>query len=159
MTQPALLVRPYRLPGDVEALVRIYEDSYAHYLSIETEPPIVAHTLEHTRRRFARLSLDADRCLLVALASDEIVGLIEARMVRNPDNGFAGAYVEQVSVATAWRGRGVGTRLMHEVEQWAMSQGAVSVALDTLLANEGARRLYERLGYVSRAVVMEKRLR
>jgi ribosomal protein S18 acetylase RimI-like enzyme len=151
-------VRPYRLPEDFEALVRIYEESEDHHASIDPLPPLVQRDVEQTRRRFARTQLDPERALLVAEVDGEVVGLIEASMRRDTDAGFVGAYVDQVSVAAAWRGRGVGTRLMDEVERWAIDKGAMNIALDTHTFNTGARRLYERLGFVTRAVIMSKRL-
>jgi len=47
---------------------------------------------------------------------------------------------------------------MAAVDEWARRNGALSVALDHLHTNDGAHRLYERLGFRVRGVIMEKRL-
>jgi ribosomal protein S18 acetylase RimI-like enzyme len=151
-------VRPYRLPADMDALVRIWEDSEDHHEAIDPQPPLVPRSIEATRRRFEQLKVDPQRALLVAEVDGAVVGLAEATLRRDESNGFVGAYVNELAVASGWRGRGIGTRLLAEVEQWGRDNGALAMALDTLVTNAGARRLYERLGFRVRAVVMGKRL-
>jgi GNAT superfamily N-acetyltransferase len=115
--------------------------------------------MDYARQRFAKLSPDDKRLLLLAEVDGDVVGLVEATMRRDDEAGFAGAYVDELAVAASWRGRGVGMLLMGEVDAWALGNGAMSVALDHLHTNEGAHRLYARLGYAVRGVIMEKRLR
>ena len=47
------------------------------------------------------------------------------------------------------RGRGVGTRLFEELEAHARDAGKTSIRLDVVDTNPGARRLYERLGFIA----------
>jgi len=156
---PDIRVRPYRLPDDVEALARIYEDSEEYHETIDVEPPPVPHSMETSRRRFAAMRPGgADVLWLCAEVDGTVVGLAEAAMRRDEHNGFAGTYVNELAVAAGWRGRGIGTRLLDEVERWARDHGAMGLALDTFVDNQGARRLYERRGFRVRAVVMGKRL-
>lgn len=152
-------VRAYRLPDDVEVLARIYEDSEEYHEQIDVEPPRVPHSMATSRRRFAAMQpAGPDVLRLVAEVDGAVVGLIEAGMRRDEHNGFAGTYVNELAVAERWRGRGIGTRLLAEAERWARDHGAMGMALDTLATNEGARRLYERLGFRVRAVVLGKLL-
>ncbi|MBW3645551.1 MAG: GNAT family N-acetyltransferase [Actinobacteria bacterium] len=53
-----------------------------------------------------------------------------------------------LEVAPHLRGRGIGTSLVQRAEGEAVRHGAVRVLLGVEGANRGARRLYERLGYV-----------
>jgi ribosomal protein S18 acetylase RimI-like enzyme len=151
-------VRPYRLPADIEALVRIYEDSEDYHERIDPDPPLVPRSVDASRRRFEQMQLDPQRALLVAEVDGAVVGLVEATMRRDESNGFVGAYVNELAVAAEWRGHGIGTRLLAEVERWGLDNGALAMALDTLVTNADARRLYERLGFHVRAVVLGKRL-
>jgi GNAT superfamily N-acetyltransferase len=57
-------------------------------------------------------------------------------------------HVEDLLVADGHRSNGVGTRLLDALEQEARRRGYDRLALAVGTANEGARRLYERLGYV-----------
>jgi GNAT superfamily N-acetyltransferase len=153
-------VRAYQIPDDVEGLSRVLIDSATYHRGIDDLPPMIpAMTMDYARQRFTNLSPDEKRLLLLAEVDGEVVGLVEATMRRDDEAGFVGAYVDELAVAASWRGRGVGTLLMAEVDVWALGKGAMSVALDHLHTNEGAHRLYSRLGYAVRGVIMEKRLR
>jgi ribosomal protein S18 acetylase RimI-like enzyme len=56
-------------------------------------------------------------------------------------------YIEALAVAPGSRGRGIGTRLLAEAEEFARSQGRTRLALHVLHSNTGARRLYLRSGF------------
>ena len=56
-------------------------------------------------------------------------------------------YVESISVAPAARGSGLGAALMRRAEERAVALGKRRMSLDVIGENEGAIRLYERLGY------------
>jgi len=155
-----VVVRPYRLPEDIEGLSSVYLDSERYHTAIDDQPPLTPpRELDYARQRFAAMSIgDPERLLLVADADGEVVGHVEARMQRDEPAHFVGVYVDELAVAEAWRGRGVGTLLMAAVEKWARDKGALSIALDHFHTNAGARRLYDRLGFRVRSVVMAKRL-
>jgi ribosomal protein S18 acetylase RimI-like enzyme len=53
-----------------------------------------------------------------------------------------------LEVAVAYQNRGIGTALIRAVEQHASALGYVQLCLGVGVNNAGARRLYERLGYV-----------
>ena len=57
-------------------------------------------------------------------------------------------HVEDLLVADAHRSHGVGTRLLDELEQEALRRGYDRISLAVGVGNDGARRLYERQGYV-----------
>lgn len=62
---------------------------------------------------------------------------------------FQGRLVHLVRIAVdpAWRGQGVGVRLMNEVVGFARVQGADSLTLNTQLENQTAQRIYEWFGF------------
>jgi GNAT superfamily N-acetyltransferase len=57
--------------------------------------------------------------------------------------------IETVAVLAEARGGGVGTALMDVVEAWARERGFGHLSVSVRTANEGARRLYERRGFLS----------
>lgn len=61
--------------------------------------------------------------------------------------------LDGIAVADGARGRGVGTALLGGVERFATVKGFGSIRLDVVDTNEGARRLYERSGFVARRTV------
>jgi ribosomal protein S18 acetylase RimI-like enzyme len=56
-------------------------------------------------------------------------------------------YIDTVVVAPACANQGIGTALMGAVEKWAQRLHYNKLSLNVYHANEGARRLYLRLGY------------
>jgi GNAT superfamily N-acetyltransferase len=61
--------------------------------------------------------------------------------------GGGGLTVGALAVDAPMRGKGIGTRLMEAVFDWARAQGFRSVSLEVVDTNPLARRLYERLGF------------
>ena len=57
------------------------------------------------------------------------------------------AFVEDIKVDRAWRGRGVGTRLMDAAVEWGRAQGLYGVSLETQDWNLKACRFYMRYGF------------
>ncbi len=57
--------------------------------------------------------------------------------------------VETVAVLPEARGRGIGTALMNAVDDWAREHGIEHLTLAVRTNNDGARRLYERRGFLS----------
>jgi ribosomal protein S18 acetylase RimI-like enzyme len=61
---------------------------------------------------------------------------------------YGSLYVSGVAVAEEFRGRGWGSALMAEAEKRAKALALPRVSLICFERNEGALRLYKRLGYV-----------
>jgi ribosomal protein S18 acetylase RimI-like enzyme len=61
--------------------------------------------------------------------------------------GERAALLVAASVTPSLRGRGIGTELMREAENFVRGRGYDSIVLGVEDANPRARRLYERLGY------------
>ena len=55
-------------------------------------------------------------------------------------------YVQAVAVDPAFRGSGIGSLLLDDAEAQARDSGAIRLALDVAVGNDGAKRLYERRG-------------
>ncbi len=66
---------------------------------------------------------------------------------RNAADGDERAYVFAFRVKPIWRGQGVGTKLMHFVEDDLVQRGFSIVTLNVAKDNPDALRLYKRLGY------------
>lgn len=78
-------------------------------------------------------------------------------VVRTPECRVAGfcafwlvfdeIHINNVAMRPTFRGRGLGTSLMHHVLAEGRRLGARRATLEVRASNEGARRLYERLGF------------
>ena len=76
----------------------------------------------------------------VAKAEGEVVGFCLC---------WTSSFVKDLVVAPAWQGRGLGAALLATAMTALRGRGASIVQLKVVTANAGARRLYERLGFVA----------
>ncbi|MDP4092871.1 MAG: GNAT family N-acetyltransferase [Bacillota bacterium] len=88
---------------------------------------------------------DSASIMLVLEDDARIVGFISA------DRGFANrirhsAYIV-IGLLRKYRGMGCGTRLLQEVDKWAVRNGISRLELTVLKNNETAIRLYKKIGY------------
>ena len=113
---------------DIPVLAVLERDLFAH--DAWAEPTWWAELAGRPRRDYVVLT-DADGILGYA-------GL---------DHGGDVADVMTVAVAPRGQGRGIGGRLLDELERRARSRGAASVLLEVRADNDAARRLYARAGY------------
>lgn len=62
-----------------------------------------------------------------------------------PEGDF---YVQGIAIQPEFRGTGIGSLLMNEIENRARTSGSNRLSLDVSAKNNGARRLYKRFGLV-----------
>jgi len=98
------------------------------------------------------------RARLAIPGSHNVVAVVDGRAVamasgvpaQQPDSVERPDSVELISmwVSPAVRGRGVGDRLIREVERWAAARGSATVRLSVMPDNGAALALYRRHGFV-----------
>lgn len=66
--------------------------------------------------------------------------------------------VDNLFVAPACRGEGVGSALLSAAERALRESGATAITLEAMAANDRARSFYREFGYESHRVVLRKRL-
>jgi ribosomal protein S18 acetylase RimI-like enzyme len=130
------------------------------------EPGIIGPSSDRpiTRDFIERFASGRDTALLVAeLAGEQrVVGF--AQLVVEDTSERPGltprryVLVLDVEVAEAYRGQGIGHKLMAATEEWARSKGATQMELSVWEFNDRARALYEALGYRTTYRQMLKRL-
>jgi ribosomal protein S18 acetylase RimI-like enzyme len=119
----------------------------------ESVVPIVAHEESWPTRsaEYQELLSKGDSFGLVALRGDQPVGYAVVRVEDRPDPVWATGerYVEltSLSVAPGERDRGIGTRLLDEVERRLWDMGVTGLVIGVDAVNEDARRFYERRGF------------
>ncbi len=86
--------------------------------------------------------------LLMAVDGERVVGTLTLVVFRVPTG--VRAWIEDVVVDDAARGRGVGSALVRAALREAAELGAKSVDLTSRPAREAANRLYQSLGFVRR---------
>ncbi len=145
LKEDAFIVR-YAVPADVPAL----DQAIA---TVDEETEFLAKPGEYLRRwapgfaeRLAAMNEKGTGAYVIAQVHGEIVGFLGA---------YAGAYartrgvvyVSHVGVRAAWRGRGVGSALFAQFEDWARAHGAWRLDLRVDAQNERALALYTKRGF------------
>jgi ribosomal protein S18 acetylase RimI-like enzyme len=137
---------------DVEALLpmirELFRDESIPWDIERTRVPL-RHLLEH-----AELGQ-----VLIAMRGDSACGYAIVTWGYDLEYEGRDAFLTELWVAPAERGRGLGARLLAGVEQRAQQLGAGAVHLQVRTDNPGAQRIYRRSGFVaSPRIFMSKRL-
>jgi GNAT superfamily N-acetyltransferase len=105
-------------------------------------------TLERLEAVFARLALYPDYRVWVALDGERMLGTYALCIVDTlGDRCVPEGIVEDVAVAEAARGRGVGRTMMEHAMERCRAAGCYKLVLSSNLAREGAHRFYDALGF------------
>jgi ribosomal protein S18 acetylase RimI-like enzyme len=129
----------------------------AHQRAMPELAPYVADD-DSWRERLAlyeRLFATYEPVLLLAGDGERLVGYGLAYAMPVADGWLADTWVtgervgeiESLAVLPEYRGQGIGTRLLRQLQDRLREQGAADVVLGVLPGNTDAVRLYERLGY------------
>jgi GNAT superfamily N-acetyltransferase len=161
VTLSDVAIRPAE-SADVAAIARLY---------LEVAPEVVAREpsfrhvpdLADVEHRYSSRIRDDDRAVLVAVVSDALSGFVDASFQRHENQGTYtrtgdDVYIEELIVTASTRRRGIGTALMHAIEEWGHGRGARMIWLDTHLSNEAARAMYAGIGYREVGVELVKQL-
>ena len=145
-----LAVRPAR-PEDVDALVALLGDLFSIEADFHPDP-------DRQRRGLALLLDDRARAIvLVAERGRRVVGMVTAQLVISTAEGAPSAWVEDLIVDAAERGRGAGRALLEELERRARALGATRLQLLADRGNARALAFYARLGWVGTRLVCLRR--
>ena len=162
-------VRPVQ-PGDGAGLARVWLDNARYYVQLfpdDFRMPDHVGLVESFEARLARPPNPAE-LRLVAVVEGEIAAFVSARLTE-PDEGatremladrpYRRVHVEALGTADTFQRRGLATRLVEAVEEWAREQGAHFISAGTYLDSPVAIPFWEkRMGYRRRSVILAKRL-
>ena len=96
-----------------------------------------------TREGFARNYFAAEAGVWLAWMNGQIAGCLALRAL----NKARAAEIKRMYVRPAWRGHGIGQKLLEEAESFAQKNGYRWIYLDTTDGMLAAARLYRRNGY------------
>lgn len=115
-------------PDDADALRQVDLECFGH---------------AWTRGQYAGITRDPDSLLLLARADGKVVG--DAWLQVHGSQ----AYIPTIGLLPAWRGRGLGGRLLDLLIAAARERGASRVTLEVRSRNEVAIRLYMSRGFTA----------
>jgi ribosomal protein S18 acetylase RimI-like enzyme len=94
--------------------------------------------------------------ILLAEVEQQVVGLLSYSTRLDLYHAGTTALIEELVVAEAWRGQGVGGALLDELLKRLEQEGCVEVSVTTMPDNAGAMRFYKSHGLTDEAVYLEK---
>jgi ribosomal protein S18 acetylase RimI-like enzyme len=122
-------------------LVLHAEHDRIHYTIVDVPPYTKQYGAEHVEP--ATYLDNPERIVFFADLEGALAG--QVRILRNW-NGYA--YIDDIAVEPAYRGRGVGRALMERAIEWAKANGFPGMMLETQNNNVRACKFYERCGFV-----------
>ncbi|MCV9884975.1 GNAT family N-acetyltransferase [Metabacillus halosaccharovorans] len=83
---------------------------------------------------------------------DRLIGFIWIKVEKEKKSAF----LYEIFIFEEYRGKGLGTKVMKNVEDWLEQEGIYYFKLHVFGRNEGARKLYEELGFEIAGINMLK---
>jgi ribosomal protein S18 acetylase RimI-like enzyme len=100
--------------------------------------------------------------LFVATADDKVVGVVcvyaQVKSEAVDEEEYEYAYISDLAVLAADRGKGLGRALLKRAEEYARLEGARLLRISVLAKNSVARSLYVDDGFQENVVILEKSL-
>jgi ribosomal protein S18 acetylase RimI-like enzyme len=113
-----------------------------HYPIVDINEFTSEHDYGDIRKKFPGEHIPPDGCLLIALSEGEVCGCIAlGRLTKNIGE------MRTLYVRPAFRGRGVGKKLVEASLNEARKAGYTHIRLDTLAFMDSALNLYRSLGF------------
>jgi ribosomal protein S18 acetylase RimI-like enzyme len=138
-------IRPAR-PDDLDRLSALLGELFALEADFSIDPARQRHGLQ--------LMLEAQQAIvLVAEAGGAVVGMATGQLTISTAEGGLALLVEDVVVDTAWRGRGIGRRLLAGLGEWAASRGVQRLQLLADRNNRAGLDFYRKLGWQLTALI------
>lgn len=136
---------------DIDPLVELLEQLFL----LEPDFPID----KDRQRRGLGLMLDSPetRTILVADVAGRVVGMCSAQIVVSTAEGGPVAWIEDVVVETSSQGRGIGRKLLAEIEAWVVERGGTRLQLIADRENHPSLEFYQRLGWEPTRLVCYRR--
>jgi ribosomal protein S18 acetylase RimI-like enzyme len=102
-----------------------------------------------------------DSTTFVAVSENNVVGFITVSLATDSHSllmPVCFGRIGTVGVAQHLQGQGIGAKLMQHAQSWAQSKGGTEMRLTVGAFNEDAIRLYQTLGYQTRALQLAKEI-
>jgi len=138
--QQLLRVREARL-ADLDAMARLLASLF------KQESDFSPSAAKQRRALELILAQPSVGQLFVITRGETVLGMVSLLFTISTAEGGKVAWLEDLVVRPDQRGRGLGTRLLRAVVDWARRKGLARITLLTDADNAGARRLYVRHGF------------
>jgi ribosomal protein S18 acetylase RimI-like enzyme len=154
------------LPGDAEGIALVFLESAEHHSNLDSWLYFVPNLKEiaerYKRRHQHGPGTDDESITLAAELNNEIVGFLDARLLRPSDamhRELLFCQISEIAVSRRFQSRGIGAQLLQAAEEWGQEQGADMALLEYHSANSRAGDFYRRrMGYRVTSITVVKDL-
>lgn len=145
--------------SDTPAIAELYREQFKEMAKLQ--PYFICEGNQSTE--FIEKSItDENSDILVYEDNGKVVGFILLQAKARPDFPFIVqcnfCYIMDIIVTENCRGKGYGTALMNASKEWAKERNCNFMSLDVLVNNPEAIKLYNKLGFVTKAQEMYRKL-
>lgn len=126
--------------ADLDSLSHLLQQLFAIEADFHFDPTKVQLGLD-------RILSEERACVLVARKDKKVIGMCSAQLVISTAEGAYSAWVEDVVVDRAHRGKGIGRQLLDGITSWAQGQGAARLQLLADIENKPAIKFYRGNGW------------
>ena len=141
--------------NDIPAIAELYREQFREMAKLI---PDFIKEGDQSTEFIENTIADEESDILVYENAGIVVGFILLQAKTRPDFQFMlpgkYCYIMDIIVAENYRGKGFGTALMNTAKDWAKERDCNFINLDVLVNNPGAIKLYEKLGFISKAQEM-----
>jgi len=134
-----------------DQFVALLKDSVDGGASVSFLPPLPLDVAQSYWLKIANEVEAGERFLIAAMDQGVIAGSVQLALALQP-NGAHRAEVQKLLVLSAYRRRGIATKLLDAVEQAAREARRSLLVLDTEQGS-GAEQLYEKYGYCRAGII------
>lgn len=151
----AMLSEYPRLAAVLSETLAFHQEAVPQVFRVTDRPP-------PSREFVAGLLEDGSGALFIAEDDEQLVGFLTVRVGDSREIPYLvpgrRAVVDNLGILSAWRGLGLGHRLMEAAESWAVRKRATQLQLNVWEFNQGAIGFYESQGYTTFSRNMWKEL-
>ena len=144
--------------SDIEPMAALLADLFT------TEADFTPDADKQLKGLTMMLTHPEERAVMVAEApaqgGGEVVGMVTGQILISTAQGGLVTLVEDLVIAPRYRGTGVGSRLLREIETWARELGSIRLQLLADKDNGPAKRFYENAGWrLTNLICLHKTMR
>ncbi len=134
-------------PSDINPMIRLLEQLF----SIEED---FTFNESVQRNGLAMMLNDNEhRCIMVASSGDQIIGMCSVQLLVSTAEGGIVALIEDMVVALEFQRQGIGKKLLHAIETWAVQKGAKRMQLMADKNNLSALCFYEQQSWAATQLI------
>lgn len=132
--------------ADIETLLKLLEMLFALEQDFKSDA--------RKQRQGLELLLQSRQAhIVVAESSGQVIGMASLQLVISTAEGAASGWIEDVVVDPAWRGQGIGGRLLDYLADWAEGKGVTRLQLLADCNNHPALDFYASKGWLQTALI------